>query len=177
MVGGLAQLVAVAAESRLAPRRDAWPRALNRGSHGVIPPSCGSAKGAVEAPSPARSTTSKDPRGGPSGPFHSAPPNRRGSRRMSAASSSNGGGKPSGKPAVHADDRARGNTLWGSKPCDSPCGTLSDSPSGTPCAGTRTGSSRPPPSPDRRPLHLMMTPARGQAETLVAVPPGQKPLH
>src|SRR3954453_3011162 len=37
------------AESRLAPRRDAWPRSA-RGSHGVIPPSCGSAKGAVEAP-------------------------------------------------------------------------------------------------------------------------------
>src|SRR4051794_30713349 len=44
--------VAVAAESRLAPRRDAWPWSRNRGSHGVIPPlACGSAKGAVEAPS------------------------------------------------------------------------------------------------------------------------------
>src|SRR5829696_3341246 len=100
---------------------------------------------------------------------------------MSAASSSNGGGKPSGKPAVHADDRARGNTLWGSKPsgkpCDSPCDTLSDSPSGKPCAGTRTGSNRPPLSPDRLPLHLTTIPARVQAETLVAVPPGQKPLQ
>ena len=39
MVGGFAQLVAVAAESRLAPKRDAWPRSLNRGFRGVIPPS------------------------------------------------------------------------------------------------------------------------------------------
>ena len=76
---------------------------------------------------------------------------------MSASSSSNDGGKPSGRPAgrpaVHADDRARGNTLWGNKLSD----TLSDSLSGKPCAGTRTGSSLPPPSPDRLPLHLTMT--------------------
>src|SRR5215212_7753822 len=92
---------------------------------------------------------------------------------MSAASSSSGGGKPSGKPAVHADDRARRNTLWGSKPCGKPC----DSPSGKPCDGTRIGSSRPPPSPDRLPLHLTTTPARVQAEKLAAVPPGQKLLQ
>jgi hypothetical protein len=76
-------------------------------------------------------------------------------------SSSGDAHRPSGKPAVHADDRARRNKLSGSKlsgnkvqgskirgnrpsgkPCDSPSGKLCDNPSDD----IRTGSSLPAPS-------------------------------
>jgi hypothetical protein len=160
MVRGLAERVAVTAESRVAPSWDA------SSSHAPV--------------------TGAD---------------RGGAMLLSSTGGDRLSGRSSDKPAVPADDSTAGNnaddstagnnaddsTAGSSSPVDTLADNLSGTPSahlcGKPCGrpaaavDTRTGSSPPPPSPDRRPLHLTTTPARVRAGTLAAVPPGQAPLQ
>ena len=125
MVRGLAERVAVTAESRVAPSCDA------SSSHAPV--------------------TGAD---------------RGGAMLLSSTGGDRLSGRSSDKPAAPADDSTSGRS--------SPADTLSDSLSGTPSAhlcgkpcdrpavdgDTRTGSSQPPPSPDRCPPHLTTIPAR-----------------